>query len=225
MEDYKKKYKDALAKAREIHRNEDEKRFDMEWLFPELAESEDERIRKDIISFLHSKNGYMNPDEDWNFHNRWLPWLEKQVNCSAKWQKNTPHNKPAIKHSVLMKTTQGIAEGEWQGEDWFQYRWSWTLKESNVLAWMELSDLDEQGEQKPTSDIKYEVKDGDSLSVNGKPFDYEKATITQKDYAPRDYNEIDPNLGIPDWVLMSRKNPVDKVEPKFKVGDWITIKE
>ena len=34
--DYEKKYKDALAKAREIHRNEDEKRSDMEWLFPEL---------------------------------------------------------------------------------------------------------------------------------------------------------------------------------------------
>lgn len=71
-----------------------------------------------------------------------------------------------------------------------------------------------------TSNARYEVK-ADSLSVNGKPFDYEKATITQKDYAHRDYNEIDPNLGIPDWVLMSRKNPVDKVEPKFKVGDWV----
>lgn len=109
--------------------------------------------------------------------------LEKQDNSSIKWQKNTPHNKPAINHSVLMKTIQGIAEGEWQGEDWFQYRWSWTLKDSDVLAWMELSDLDEQGEQNPTSDIKYEVKNGGSLSVNGKPFDYEKATITQNDFA------------------------------------------
>lgn len=74
--------------------------------------------------------------------------LEKQDSSSVKWQKNTPDNKPTIRHSVLMKTTQGIAEGEWQGEYWFQYRWSWTLKDSDVLAWMELSDLDEQGEQK-----------------------------------------------------------------------------
>lgn len=50
-----------------------------------------------------------------------------------------------------------------------------------------------------TSDTRYEVKAGDSLSVvNGKPFDYEKATITQKVFAP-------------------------KQEPKFKVDDWVVI--
>lgn len=48
-------------------------------IFPELKEeSEDERIRKEIIAFLHSKNGYMTPNEDWDFHNRWIAWLEKQ---------------------------------------------------------------------------------------------------------------------------------------------------
>lgn len=47
--DYEKTYKEALSRAREIHRNEDEKRRDMEWLFPEIKESEDERIKKEII--------------------------------------------------------------------------------------------------------------------------------------------------------------------------------
>lgn len=48
---------------------------------------------------------------------------------------------------------------------------------------------------------QYEVSAGGSLSVNGKPFDYEKATITQKDFAPKE-------------------------EPKFKVGDVMrTIQE
>lgn len=32
---------------------------------------------------------------------------------------------------------------------------------------------------------------------------------------PKDYSSIDPYFG----------KPIDKVEPKFKVGDWITIKE
>ena len=49
-----------------------------EFIFPELAESEGERIKKEIIAFLRSKNGYMTPDEDWDFHNRWIVWLEKQ---------------------------------------------------------------------------------------------------------------------------------------------------
>ena len=83
--------------------------------------------------------------------------LEKQSSSSIKWQKNTPDNKPAINHTVLMKTTIGIVEGEWQGEHWFQYRWSWTLKDSDVLAWMELSDLDEQGEQKHINDTDEEI--------------------------------------------------------------------
>ena len=82
MEDYEKKYKNALEWARRVIngevgfvRNEVE-----EEIFPELKESEDDKIRKEIISFLRSKSGYgyMNPDEDWNFNNRWLPWLEKQ---------------------------------------------------------------------------------------------------------------------------------------------------
>ena len=81
-----------------------------------------------------------------NLHNRLHDayWLEKQGNCSAKWQDNTPDNKPAINHSVLMKTTQGIAEGYFAGNLWFQFRWSSNIKDSDVLAWMELSDLDKQ---------------------------------------------------------------------------------
>ena len=54
MEDYEKKYKETLNRAREIHRNEDEKRSDMEWLFPELKESEDEKIRKALIKGVES---------------------------------------------------------------------------------------------------------------------------------------------------------------------------
>ena len=65
-----------------------------------------------------------------------------------------------------------------------------------MITWLE-----KQGTQKPTSDIKYKVSASGSLSiVNEKPFDYEKATITQKDFAP-------------------------KQEPKFKVGDWIITKD
>lgn len=75
--------------------------------------------------------------------------LEKQGEPSIKWNKNTEGNKPQINHSVLMKTTHGIAEGEWQGEYWHQYRWAGIVRDSDVLSWVELSDLEKQGEQKP----------------------------------------------------------------------------
>ena len=53
MDTYEKKYKEAFAHAREIHRNEVEKRRDMEFIFPELAESEDEMIRKWLIGYFN----------------------------------------------------------------------------------------------------------------------------------------------------------------------------
>ena len=79
--DYEKAYKNALAHAREIHRNEGEKRRDMEWLFPELKESEDERIRKGLINYFnHHKNGinifYGIKGDDI------LDWLERQSESS-----------------------------------------------------------------------------------------------------------------------------------------------
>ena len=75
--DYEKTYKEALKKAKRLY-EQGTITESLAHIFPELKESEGEGIRKNIISFLRSKNGYMNPDEDWDFHNRWLPWLEKQ---------------------------------------------------------------------------------------------------------------------------------------------------
>lgn len=150
--DYEKAYKDALEKARAFelieHMNI------MASIFPELKESEDEKAKKIILAlpFKH--------EADYKFVKT---WLEKQGNCSAKWEKNTPDNKPALNHSVLMKNIHGIAEGEWNGKDWFQYTWSSNIKDSDVLNWMELYELEKLGEEKP--------------------FDYESTNIQQKDFA------------------------------------------
>lgn len=50
---------------------------DLENAFPELAESEDERIRKEIISHLQHEyvvKRYVSDVE----YDRWIAWLEKQ---------------------------------------------------------------------------------------------------------------------------------------------------
>ena len=65
--DYQKAYKEAFAHAREIHRNEEEKRRDMEFIFPELKETEDERIKKELIEFTKTRGG---------FKQEWITWLE-----------------------------------------------------------------------------------------------------------------------------------------------------
>ena len=112
--DYEKKYKDILAKAREIHRNEAEKRSDMEWLFPELK-NKDQRIRKALVRFHKSTI-----DIDVIKGADILAWLEKQGK-----QKPVDKVEPFDKYKGLTdfeRTLADICIG-WIGEElgWKQY--------------------------------------------------------------------------------------------------------
>ena len=141
------KYKNEKEKAR-LRYNEikdtdcSEKEFLLD-LFPELSESEDEKIRKALVRFHKSTI-----DVDGIKGEEIVAWLEKQSGCFAIWKKNTTDNKPTLNHSVLMKSIHGIAEGEWNGKEWIQYKWSCKVKDSDVLYWMNLYELEKQGEQK-----------------------------------------------------------------------------
>lgn len=95
MDTYEKKYKEALSRAKE--QLEGAKVFDYKEgqiahdirtttyaIFPELAESEDERIRKELIFYLGDmpedtelRNGVTNRDV--------LVWLEKQGKQKPYW--------------------------------------------------------------------------------------------------------------------------------------------
>lgn len=88
-------------------------------------------------------------------------WFEKQKEQIADypympgWRKNHDDNKPELKRSVLMLTTHGVAEGEWLGEKWCQYRWSCELKDNEVLYWMNLSDLDKLEKEEHQCDCEH----------------------------------------------------------------------
>ena len=77
--DYEKKYKEALERARAINNGETTGALGetvCEFIFPELKESEDEKIRKDIIDHLQFLAKYCiesMPNVD-----KWIAWLEKQ---------------------------------------------------------------------------------------------------------------------------------------------------
>ena len=85
----------------------------------------------------------------------WDTAIENQSK-SFKWIKNSVNDKPQLRHSVLMKTTHGIAEGEWNGKEWIQYRWSSKIKDSDVLYWMELYELElpEDSVRKQVAEVK-----------------------------------------------------------------------
>ncbi len=74
------KYEEALQKAKRLYDGLDGYSFNrkvLEEIFPELRESEDERVRKELINYhtlLAEKFKY----DDMDRHKVWLAWLEKQ---------------------------------------------------------------------------------------------------------------------------------------------------
>ena len=82
MESYEQKYKEALGWMKSLYGGLHGKtKEEAEKYFPELAESEDERIRKAIITFFESEDDNTTyalvPKKDI------LAWLEKQGNVNA----------------------------------------------------------------------------------------------------------------------------------------------
>ena len=86
QEEKAKAYDIALARAREIHRNEDDKVKDMEFLFPELKEDEDERMRNVAINACkYMVDNFENSTKQYEDA---ITWLEKQkpvIAESEKW--------------------------------------------------------------------------------------------------------------------------------------------
>lgn len=90
--DYEKEYKEALERAREYHKVDKDNTLKiyakgtMEYLFPVLKESEDERIRKGIISNLDNMIAYIEDSECSPKEKKFIinnikkqkTWLEKQ---------------------------------------------------------------------------------------------------------------------------------------------------
>lgn len=83
MDTYEKKYKESLELARDYYKanlklDKADENLVLEDIFPELKESEDEKIRKALLEMVHDTTG----DElwvDYNVHKEdALAWLEKQ---------------------------------------------------------------------------------------------------------------------------------------------------
>ena len=73
MDLYKKKYKEAMDRMELCVRSG--LKITPEYIFPELAESEDEKVRKEIIDFLKLPHPQFVGKRD---HEKWIAWLEKQ---------------------------------------------------------------------------------------------------------------------------------------------------
>jgi len=107
--DYEKKYKEALERAKEWYNETEPDSYTciVESIFPELKESEDERIRKEIIRILKGETGYSSKEDI----DKYVTWLEKQGE-----QKIDDDDK------AILENWEGIVKDnkeKWQLSDWF----------------------------------------------------------------------------------------------------------
>ena len=95
QEEKAKAYDEALKKAKEMHKADFTDSFtkaNLEDLFPTLKESEDERIRKEIVAALKQLDLEKSPVDTYNYL-EWADWLEKQKEQKpAEWHPEDEQN-------------------------------------------------------------------------------------------------------------------------------------
>ena len=172
--DYEKKYKEALAWMRELYPGlHGATKEDAEHYFPELRESEDERIRKWIREYI--VNNIANKD----FANKVLIWLEKQ-------KEPQPYKGNAdTMRKNLIKAFKSVGSGHWGG---FDVR--------DIIYFLESKDaieLEKQSESKwNEEDEKMLGKCIDAASGYYSPEDKERMKEWLKSLKPQNHCEYNP---------------------------------
>ena len=233
--DYEKKYKEALERANKYN-------FDgakqvvkdlVFYIFPELKESEDEKIRKELIELISCMH-----DADPR-KKGWIAWLEKQESveeivsrCKTSW-----YNEGKIQGHI-----EGLSDEEKYQQGWHDAlekqgeQKGYTFKSiPRLLDMIEPSDKANAYCQKLIDTLAKEGYDTDAKIVeevlkgwNGedvpmavmdeqKPFDYENANIQQKDFAPK---EDAPRYSIGDVLCDKSCTTLNKdTQPNFEIVD------
>jgi hypothetical protein len=104
----------------------------IETIIPELKESEDERIEKEIIAFLKENLETGRADKTWSLSGlkRWIAWLEKQSEQKPTWTEEDedylndleryfinlePLKHKAVEAAIWLKSLkQRMEEQQWQ---------------------------------------------------------------------------------------------------------------
>ena len=200
---YENKYNDALEKLQEALAPKDGREISgltracIEEIFPELKESEDEKIKELLKHYLEVRRCQTKDNEEYINCNHFLAWLEKQGKQKTdipKWKykkDNAPLSKDCLilnRYGCVVKAVSGaIVSDAW------------------VLDYNELAKLPKQ-EEKPQVEAIEEEKVDNSDKVE-----------------PKDYSSIDPlffkttdkpepKFKVGEWVVSKTSNLVYRVD-------------
>ena len=237
-------YDEAVKKVKDYYEGKTKMYSDikqtLDLLFPELKENVDEwieKIRKDIISYLNNRQ--ITSIAESSATERWVDWIEKQGESDKSNNTYVINNTPNCGISVYneeLKESENESirkliirhlDRAYQNCEFDEYK-----KEiEKCISWLE-----KQGEQKPvrqkTKLVYHKFNIGDVISPN--VID-ERPHMLNADYTIVGFDEEFENylvdggnvphcsIGIEfidDNYHLKEQEPM--VEPKFKVGDWIT---
>lgn len=237
-EEKAKAYDEALERAKKLYNEAKANDYtsdmeDYETIFPELKENEDEKIRRNIIAALKGEGYY-----DCDLTNECIAWVEKQGQTFTKKDVDDAYLKG------IFDTKQGKQDARYKyleeiiaADDIYQMAMNDAMvneakeKAAKALSKLGIGKLlgfENQGEQNPTSDTRYEVGADGSLSVNAS--DYKYATITQNDFASKEeLKKIDDEIEIPfgakDSELQEETYYIPKGFHAIIDGDKVVIKK
>ena len=271
--DYEKEYKEALERAKKLQETCDSQAVVSwcEYIFPQLKESEDEMIRKELIEHVKDQQSSFisAPDcrdkyeeEENNKYNSWIAWLEKAYITNQ-------YNEH--KEEVITRLYQDLKREFFNGSSYENMFPTYTSTEDDVrrrstiqvleyarsldvynqfgkadidknIAWLEkqgsepnwchhkvdLSNCSEEYRKayydgwnncnQQHSQCKSDGNDVVKCLINGMKFYYEdneEATWGTEKFSMKVKD-------ILSWLeKQGEQKPVDKVEPKFNVGDWV----
>lgn len=227
---YKEKYENALEGIQEILSSGQDSikmsrlKLRLQGIFPELAESEDEKIRKGIIRCV---KGSM-PDND--FRKKYLAWLEKQgeKECVLKSSKD----KDVHKFMKYIEKQAKAYEFNLPNRSYDIYAFAkdiltWLEKQKPTISWHKVEPkeyvleksliLKKNGEIDVVQDTILSVTDAEYVI----PFSLLKNLPKSDSQEKNLINDTDEEI----VKVVENTSILDMVEPKFKVGDCIKFKE
>ena len=210
IEEKAKAYDEAIKKAESLYKASEPMsgcNVIIETLFPEIKESEDEKIRKEIINYFKCQTRDEPSRKD--IHNKWISWLEKQEGCEYI-------KKDWLEHIKQSWYKEGFIDGKYSGGTSKE----WTINDAATLK--ELIDFLENGTAKLQHDL---TRYANWLKNQFTPIEKqgEKEKDILEDAILDGYILDDDEDGLIAETIrykkekQSEQKPTDKVEQRFKV--------
>ena len=193
---YEQKYKEALGWMQKLYDGlHGATKEDAEHYFPELKYSGDEKIRKQILSFLKEFecDHYRNLD-----FSSWIAWLEKQGECVI----DCPQN-----HQDSNRPSGGIVLEDFNGGEGF---YKLNLAYLNKKQVEEVEEMVREWNNEPSTSEE-DIKDCIGLCLT--------------DADEQRFKNYHTNLrDCLAWLEKQGEQKTTDVELRFKVGDWVVNK-